>query len=308
VKGWFTRRRLLASFIGSFVLHAILVVGWLDHDRPAPPPAPAAEIAFVPLPPPKLARTRLAMAGEQPSGRGHALAGSNPRRAGSPLHAPRTRAASGHAEGSGAMGATPAELSPPTGAAPGDPAMPVAETGAAPDLVPIPPAAAEATPKTIDPAPRPAAAPTVAADDAFGGLARAQMMRLAHGDGGGLAGFGDGRGGTGIGLRTELSGRHVEGSHVAAPPVVVRARPVECALPSSLHLNATVHLLVTRDGEPAVPRLSLSSGQEGFDACAVRYVLAMTFSPGVDAAGRPLDVWIDVRVAPVTGGQLGTVP
>ena len=34
------------------------------------------------------------------------------------------------------------------------------------------------------------------------------------------------------------------------------------------------------------------------------YVLALRFSPGTDAVGKPLDVWMNVRVAPSTVGQL----
>jgi TonB family protein len=74
-----------------------------------------------------------------------------------------------------------------------------------------------------------------------------------------------------------------------------------------LHLRAVVRVLVTRAGSPAVPRLVQSSGHASFDRCALRYVLALHFSAGTDAHGSPLDVWMNVQVAPVTSGQLGDV-
>src|SRR5262249_2109972 len=120
-------------------------------------------------------------------------------------------------------------------------------------------------------------------------------------------GWGAGHGGVGIGLGTEVSGRHVEDSRVATPPVVTAEEQVECELPRVTHLEAVVRVLVTRDGTGVVPRLLRSSGHASFGACAQRYVRAMRFAPGTDAPGRPLDVWIHVRVAPTTAARLGAV-
>jgi hypothetical protein len=236
------------------------------------------------------------------------LAGSNPSKAGVPRHAARTQTATGHAAGEGVKGTPAEEPNHPVAAPIAEPLAQVSAAPGAADLVPLPSAGAEEVAQEPDPASSRENAPNVDADDVFDRLAREQRMRLANGNGGGLAGFGDGNGGTGIGLGSELSGRHVADSHVASPPVVVRARPVECALAGSLRLSATVRVLVKRTGEAAVPLLALSSGESSFDRCAVGYVLAMRFSPGLDASGRPLDVWMNVRVTPLVGGQVGAVP
>jgi TonB family protein len=136
-------------------------------------------------------------------------------------------------------------------------------------------------------APRPPATPAVDADRAFDALARAQLLRLSKGDGGGLAGAGAGGDGVGVGLSTALSGRYVEHSPVVTAPVIIEGRPVDCELPDILRLRAVVQVLVTRDGAPAVPRLLRSSGHDGFDRCALRYVLGMRFAPGANGRAQP---------------------
>jgi hypothetical protein len=298
-----TRRRASSSVVGSLVLHGLVVITWPRHVPAPPPAAPAREISIEPVsrpPPPSLA---ISLVGPRPSGRGRARAGSDPLHAGSPRRADLPRAARGRALGAGAEGAGSAEVEP-------------VATSAATDVPPGPLAAADAIPipapvfaEKRGPIPLPAAAvPAVDAEQTFERLVRAQMMMLAKGQGGGLAGPGAGGAGTGVGLSTALSGRQVVDSPVTTAPVVVEARPVECELPSSLHLSATVHVLVTREGAPAVPRLLRPSGQDSFDACAMSYVLAMRFSPGLDAHARPLDVWMNVRVAPVTATQVGAAP
>jgi TonB family protein len=154
--------------------------------------------------------------------------------------------------------------------------------------------------------PRSSAAPSVDADRAFDALARAQLLALSRGNGGGLAGAGSGRGGIGVGLATQLSGRHDEHSPVVNAPVIVAGRPVECELPEALNLRAVVRVLVTRDGSPAVPRLLRSSGHERFDRCALAYVLAARFAPGTNERAEPLDVWMNVQVAPITANHVGS--
>jgi TonB family protein len=173
----------------------------------------------------------------------------------------------------------------------------------APDAIPTPPPGAR--PTTTEETPQPPAAPEVDAERAFDELARAQRLRLSRGDGGGRAGSGSGGGGTGLGLATELSGRQVLNSPVVAAPVVVEGRPVECELPATLRLLTVVHVLVTRDGSAAVPRVLRSSGHPEFDRCALRYVLAMRFTPGVNDRAQPLDVWMNVRVTPVSPSEVG---
>ncbi len=187
------------------------------------------------------------------------------------------------------------------------PADPVSATvppaTSAPDAIPTPPPGSRQT--TTEETPQPPAAPEVDADRAFDELARAQRLRLSQGDGGGLAGAGSGGGGTGLGLATELSGRQVVDSPVVSAPVVVEGRPVECELPATLRLLTVVHVLVTRDGSAAVPRVLRSSGYPEFDRCALQYVLAMRFTPGLNDRAQPLDVWMNVRVTPVSPSQVG---
>ncbi len=187
----------------------------------------------------------------------------------------------------------------------GEPAAPemISATSLTEEL-PVPTSGTE-RPIPID-APRPPAAPSVDADRAFDALAHAQLLRLSKGNGGGLAGSGSGSGGIGVGLTTELSGRHVEQSPVVTAPVIVEGRPVECELPDTLNLRAVVRVLVTRDGSTAVPRLLQSSGRERFDRCALKYVLAVRFAPGTNDRAEPLDVWMNVRVAPVTATEVGS--
>lgn len=304
----FNRRRVQASFIGSFLLHAVFFVGWSRQRQPSPAPGARPEIAVEVIDGPEQSPLRIAMAGERPSGRGHALAGSNPSRAGAPRHGVHARRPTGHATGSGASVAAPEQSTPPASTGAGEAVAEFAAPTGAPELIPLAPAATTDVPlaaEVTSPSKVPA---NVEADEAFDRLAREQLMRLARGHGGGLTGFGNGGAGIGIGLGTELSGRYVVESQVASAPVVVQTRPVECALLESLRLSATVHVLVTTAGQVAVPRLALSSGKSGFDACAVRYVLAMTFSPGLDAGGQPVPVWMDVRVRALAGGQIGAAP
>lgn len=187
---------------------------------------------------------------------------------------------------------------------PGDPATDAILLSSSREAIPL--LVQGSTVTTSDESSQPTAAPTVDAERAFDELARAQRLRLSKGDGGGLAGAGSGGGGIGLGLSAELSGRQVTGSPVVSAPVVVEGRPVECELPPRLRLSAVVHVLVTRDGAAAVPRLLRSSGSPGFDRCALRYVLAMRFAPGLDDRSRPLDVWMNVNVAPLGANEVGS--
>ena len=141
---------------------------------------------------------------------------------------------------------------------PGDPATDAILVSSSREAIPL--LAQGVTVTTSDLSSQPTAAPTVDAERAFDELARAQRLRLSKGNGGGLAGAGSGGGGIGLGLSAELSGREVAGSPVVSAPVVVVGRPVECELPPRLRLSAVVHVLVTRDGAAAVPRLLRSSG------------------------------------------------
>ena len=297
-----TRRRLLGCLGASLLLHAIVVV---LSTRRAPAPVAAADapdsVSFAPIE--TAGSPRIAMVGEHPAGRGHSLAGSNARWRGSPRHAPRTQAAAYQTEGPGTTGKVPIESN--VGRAPAADDVPVVATTVPVSEVAIPPPSAPTAPP--DDAPSPPARPTVDADRTFDELARAQLMRLSKGNGGGLAGHGRGGEGIGFGLTTELSGRVREDSPVAAAPVIVRRRPVECELPGTLHATAVVRLLVVRDGTPAVPQLLHPSGDASFDRCALSYVMVLRFAPGTDAGGNPLNVWINVRVAPSTAGQIEDV-
>jgi hypothetical protein len=246
---------------------------------------------------------RIAIVGEHPSGRGHARAGSNARWRGSPWHAPRTQMAAAQAEGPGTAGTVPIESN--VGRAPAADDVPVVATAVPIGDVAIPPPSAPTAPP--DDVPSPPARPTVDADRTFDDLARAQLMKLSKGNGGGLAGNGRGGEGIGFGLTTELSGRVREDSPVVAAPVIVRRRPVECELPGTLHATAVVRVLVMRDGTPAVPHVLHPSGYASFDRCALSYVLALQFAPGTDAVGNALNVWMNVRVAPSTAGQIEDV-
>jgi hypothetical protein len=297
-----TKRRLLGCLGASLLLHAVVVV---LSTRRAPAPVAAAEardsVSFAPIE--TAPAPRVAMVDQNPSGRGHALAGSNAHRRGSPWHARRMQVAARETEGPGTAGAVPIESN--VGRAPRVDDVPVAATAVLVSDVAIPPPSAPAAPP--DDAPRPPARPTVDADRTFDEMARAQLMRLSKGDGGGLAGHGRGGEGIGFGLTTELSGQVRQDSPVVAAPVVVQHRPVECELPGTLHATAIVRVLVTRDGTPAVPHLIQPSGYASFDRCALSYVLALRFTAGTDAGGNPLNVWMNVRVSPSTGGQIENV-
>lgn len=300
----FSKRQLSVSLVGSLLLHGLLLLITSRTKRApsAPPPAPIEVSIQDATGPPVLAATHIAVVGERPSGAGHASAGSNPRRVGSPEHGARFVKARGRADGPGRAGVAPDEAPPPRGV--GEPTTPVPV--AAPALTGEVPLAEAGTSQPIaDSQPRPGTAPSVDADRRFDELARAQLLALAKGNGGGLAGAGPGGAGIGVGLTTELSGRQVAYSPVVTAPVVVEGRPVECAFPDILYLRAAVRVLVTHEGVAAVPRLLESSGHEGFDQCALRYVLAMRFSPGADRHAQPLDVWMNVQVRTVSANRVG---
>jgi hypothetical protein len=277
------------------LLHGLMlsVAGRRERTPPASPQVPI-EVSLQTSARSAGAPTLVAVIGQRPSGRGRSAAGSNPKRPGSPERAPRFQAAGGHAEGPGHAGPVVAETAPARETAAREhAALEVVAPASVPDAIPIVPSGSDRR------------APSVDADRAFDALARAQLLSLSRGNGGGLAGSGSGRGGTGLGFATELSGRHVEHSPVVNAPVIVEERPVECQLPEALDLRTVVRVLVTRDGAPAVPRLLQSSGYERFDQCALRYVLAVRFAPGTNDRAEPLDVWMNVRVAPVTPSQVG---
>jgi len=299
----FSKRQLFVSLVGSLLLHGVvlLIASRSKRASSAPAPAPIEVSLQDATGPPVSAARPVAVVGERPSGPGHASAGSNPRRAGSPEHGARFVTARGRADGPGRAGAARNEA-PPRGV--GQPTIPAAEPP--PALTGEVPLAVAGTSQPIaDSEPRPGTAPSVDADRRFDELARAQRLTLAKGNGGGLAGAGNGGAGIGVGLTTALSGRQVPYSPVVTAPVVVEGRPVECAFAEILYLRATVHVLVTHEGAAAVPRLLESSGHEGFDQCALRYVLAMRFSPGADRHAQPLDVWVNVQVRTVSANRVG---
>jgi hypothetical protein len=296
---WFTRRRVGASVGASVVVHSLLVAGFWQRTRVDLGEAVAAagtEIGFEPAALEPTRAPRVVVVGPRPSGRGRALAGSHPTRAGLPFRANRMQAPAGRSAGPGGDGQAPERAPVPV------PVVAASATGttspAGPEDAMTVPLAASAA-EVADEPPRPPGAPAVDAHRSLEDLVRAQSQRLAQGDGGGQAGPGPGGAGVGIGLGAEVSGRHVENSHVATPPVIVSKQQVDCEL-SRLGVEAVVRLLVTREGVGILPRLLPSSGQADFDRCALRYVRGMRFSPGVDANGRPLDVWIHVRVTPTS--------
>jgi len=306
---WVARRRVGVAVGASLLLHVLLVLGVRGRTPAAPGDAPdRAEmpVAFAPVgqavPP---APMRVVVVGPRVSGHGRTQAGNDPQHAGSPLRASRTQWARGRSDGPGGAGQAGQRVPPPV-APTADAPLPTVTAAPAPhDAMPVPAAAVKA--ESRDDPPRAPGAPSVAGPRSLDELVREQHLRLARGDLGGEAGWGLGNGGVGVGLGTEISGRHVEKSRVASPPVVTAEHQVECELPRLTQLETVVRLLVTRDGVAMLPRFLRSSGHADFDACALRYVRAMSFAPGVDAEGRPLDVWIHVRVAPTTAARLGGV-
>ena len=281
------------SFVGSLLVHGLFLAAvWRSDRAPRPPPPAPIEVSVneVALPARADAATHVAVVGARPSGPGRAMAGSNPRRRGTPEHAPRFQPARGRANGPGRIGRVEETVS----VAPPPPAEPEAPA------IEAPPAPSEVRAVMLPPA------PSVDAERSFDALARAQLLALSRGNGGGQAGSGSGRGGIGVGLATELSGRAVEHSSVAIAPVLVDGHPIECELPDVLFLRAVVRVLVTREGVPAVPRLLQPSGHQSFDGCALRYVLAMRFAPGMDGRAQPVNVWMNVQVMTVSANQVGS--
>jgi TonB family protein len=100
------------------------------------------------------------------------------------------------------------------------------------------------------------------------------------------------------GIKFYLSGRVVKRSKVVRPPELLRAPRLRCKITSLSITPATVRMLVERTGKVGIVLMKNSSGNKAFDRCAMKHAKAMSFSPGVDQDGEPLNVWINVRVEP----------
>ena len=101
-----------------------------------------------------------------------------------------------------------------------------------------------------------------------------------------------------MGLKFYLDGRRVLGSRVVTPPEPVRLPRVHCGAVPLGSTPTTVRMLVTLDGNVDVAYVKHSSGSGHFDRCAIKQAKGMRFKPGLDETGKPLDVWIHLRVQP----------
>jgi hypothetical protein len=273
-----TRARTGVALVTSLLLHALVTLNWGPAAQPSAPAAAEArngEIVFLPMSAPPIRQPRIVVVGPETTGHGGSRRGRAPESAG-PRVARRERL-------------SPAYPSMPTELPPGSLADQATRDTPGDFVAPV----ASAEPS------RPGSPVTMTAgpDRTFDDLVQAQTLWLAAGRGEGRGGFGRGGGPPGLALSLDVSGRRVAGSHVVAAPVVLEQQRITCELPSG-RLRAVVRLLVMRDGTGAAPRMLESSGQRSFDECAVRYAQGLRFAPGVDGAGRPLDVWVHVGITP----------
>jgi outer membrane biosynthesis protein TonB len=282
-----TRARWAAAAGLSLAIHALVTFfGRLPAPHaPAAVPARSAvarPLFFEPISPlPPARRPRVVVVG--PEARGGSLGGRASTTTG-PLSVRR------HAPGSTSVATPPlaAAVSAP------DPTTDQESPGAMADLPADDPEARMAAPAAGQSVPPPSLNGT---GPTFEDLIRSQTLRLAGGRGAGNGGFGVGDGTASFALSVDVSGHRVAGSRVAAAPVVVDQRRIDCQLPLG-PLRTVVRLLVMRDGTGAAPRVVETSGQRSFDVCAVRYALGLRFRPGIDGAGNPLDVWVHVGITP----------
>ena len=105
-------------------------------------------------------------------------------------------------------------------------------------------------------------------------------------------------GGAGYGLRFYLAGQRVASTRVVNPPEPIALPTVHCRVSRLGIPPATVRMLVGKDGAVGLAYLKHSSSNGAFDACALDHAKAIRFQPGEDEAGRPLAVWIHLRVEP----------
>jgi TonB family protein len=286
------RARAALALAASVALHLGVTLGWRSGGRLDPPAAVSAcaapAIVLFTLPPPPVRPPTVVVVGPGSAAQGgvawgglaHSGARASARR--SPARAPRS-----------VTSESPAPASP----SPAAPTAVAAVNLTSESSVPV----ASADP-SLAVADRPApAAPDP--DPTFEDLIQAPGQRLAAGRGPGRGGFGQGEGRTGLALSIDLSGRRVAGSRVAATPVVLEERHIACEL-APVRLRAVVRLLVMRDGTVAVPRVLEPSGQQSFDACALRYAQTLRFAPGTDGTGRPIDVWIHVGITPAATNRI----
>ena len=82
------------------------------------------------------------------------------------------------------------------------------------------------------------------------------------------------------------------------PPELIALPRKDCRLRDPSTTPTTVRMLVTLEGGVDVAYIKHASGSQAFDRCALKQVRAMRFRPGTDGSGKPLDVWIHVRVSP----------
>jgi outer membrane biosynthesis protein TonB len=277
------RARTGVALVTSLLLHALVTLNWGPAAQPPAPEARNGEavIVFLPTSAPPIRRPRVVVVGPEATGHGGSPRGRAPESAG-PRGARRERL-------SPTNPSTPTELSPSTLA---DHALPDTPVDVVAPVANPEPSTSESPVTTI------AADP----DRTFDDLVQAQTLWLAVGRGEGRGGFGRSGGRPGFALSLDVSGRRVAGSRVVAAPVVLEQRRIACELPTG-RLRAVVRLLVLRDGTGAAPRMLESSGHRSFDECAVRYAQGLRFAPGVDGAGRPLDVWVHVGITPAVGSQ-----
>jgi Gram-negative bacterial TonB protein C-terminal len=271
----------------SLVIHAFVTFFWRlpAADAPAALPArspSALPIVFEPIAPPPARPLRVVVVGPKAgdgSLGGRALTSTGPRRA------------HGHSSVSTSVAMSSAAISAPEPTTVQEPPRATADLPAdEADALPGAPAAGQSVPAPALPAEN-------AAGRTFEELIRAQGLRLAGGRGTGKGGFGVGDGPAGFALSVDVSGHRVVDSRVVASPVVVREQRIHCELPVG-RLRTVVRLLVMRDGTGAAPRVLETSGHASFDTCAIRYALGLRFTPGIDGAGNPLDVWVHVGITP----------
>jgi TonB family protein len=137
--------------------------------------------------------------------------------------------------------------------------------------------------------------------------AGADVARAGGGQGAGASaeGSGPGSGSAERRLQARLGGRVASGSRVSRAPRLSDELRGWCRTAGGRDPKSVIRLLVDAKGVVGSAFVLRASGDRVFDTCALAFVRGARFEPGLDAAERPLNVWLHAYVSTTTCGDRG---